>query len=53
MKFLIVDDEPLAVLRLQKMLEHLGINDIITASNGQKAVEMVKNTSSPCGAVGY
>jgi two-component system response regulator AlgR len=42
MKFLIVDDEPLAVMRLQKMLEYLGINDILTASNGKKAVEMVK-----------
>ena len=42
MKFLIVDDEPLAVARLQKMLEYLGIKDIITASNGKKAVDMVK-----------
>ncbi|MBL4659385.1 MAG: DNA-binding response regulator [Alcanivoracaceae bacterium] len=42
MKFLIVDDEPLALMRLQKMLRHVGINDIITATNGQKAVEAVK-----------
>ena len=42
MKFLIVDDEPLALMRLQKMLEHVGIKDIITATNGQKAVEAVE-----------
>ena len=42
MKILIVDDEPLALMRLQKMLEHVGINDIITATNGQKAVEAVE-----------
>ena len=39
MKFLIVDDEPLALIRLQKMLEQAGITDIITASNGQNAVD--------------
>ena len=42
MKCLIVDDEPLAVMRLQRMLEQNGITDIITASNGQKAVEAVE-----------
>jgi two-component system response regulator AlgR len=42
MKYLIVDDEPLAVMRLQRMLELNGITDIITASNGQKAVEAVE-----------
>ncbi|VAW42316.1 hypothetical protein MNBD_GAMMA01-1097 [hydrothermal vent metagenome] len=42
MKILIVDDEPLAVLRLQKMLGDLGCDDIITATNGQKAIEAVK-----------
>jgi len=42
MKCLIVDDEPLAVMRLQRMLEYNGITDIITASNGQKAVEAVE-----------
>ncbi|HFC29632.1 MAG TPA: response regulator transcription factor [Oceanospirillales bacterium] len=42
MKYLVVDDEPLAVLRLQKMLENQGINDILTANNGQKAVDIVK-----------
>ncbi len=41
MKFLIVDDEPLAVLRLQKMLQNNGINDIITANSGQKAIDLV------------
>ena len=39
MKFLIVDDEPLARLRLQKMLEHFGYSDIVTATNGAKAIE--------------
>lgn len=42
MKFLIVDDEPLAVLRLTKMLESAGITDIITATNGQKAIDQVE-----------
>ena len=42
MKYLIVDDEPLAVMRMQKMLEKLGIKDIITAHNGQIALDMVK-----------
>lgn len=39
MKLLLVDDEPLALMRLQKMLEYFGFTDIITATNGQKAVE--------------
>ena len=39
MKFLIVDDEPLARLRLQKMLEHQGYTNIVTAANGEKAIE--------------
>lgn len=42
MKYLIVDDEPLAILRLAKMLENMGITDIITATNGQKAVDAVE-----------
>lgn len=42
MKFLIVDDEPLARMRLQKMLENTGITDIVTTANGQKAVELVE-----------
>jgi two-component system response regulator AlgR len=42
MKYLIVDDEPLAVKRLQKMLEFLGVTNILTANNGRKAVEMVR-----------
>jgi two-component system response regulator AlgR len=42
MKFLIVDDEPLALMRLQKMLEHVGITDIVTAKNGQQAVDAVQ-----------
>lgn len=42
MKYLIVDDEPLAVMRMKKMLEDLGISNIITANNGQNALELVK-----------
>lgn len=42
MKYLVVDDEPLAVLRLVKMLKQAGITDIITATNGQKALEEVE-----------
>ena len=42
MKYLIVDDEPLAVMRLTKMLEDLGVTDIITANNGQQALDLVK-----------
>ena len=42
MKCLVVDDEPLAVMRLQRMLEQNGISDIITASKGQQAIERVK-----------
>ena len=42
MKYLVVDDEPLAVMRMQKMLESLGVKDIITASNGQIALDLVK-----------
>lgn len=42
MKYLVVDDEPLAVLRLEKMLQDAGITDIITAENGQNAIELVK-----------
>lgn len=42
MKFLVVDDEPLAVLRLVKMLKDTGISDIITATNGQKAINEVE-----------
>jgi len=40
MKYLIVDDEPLAVIRLKKMLNKAGIKDIISANNGQQAIEM-------------
>jgi len=42
MKYLIVDDEPLAVIRMTKMLKDLGINNIISAENGQVALESVK-----------
>ncbi|MCF6318765.1 MAG: response regulator [Proteobacteria bacterium] len=42
MKYLVVDDEPLAVIRLVKLLENTGITNIITANNGQKALEIVE-----------
>jgi two-component system response regulator AlgR len=42
MKFLIVDDEPLAVLRLQKMLLNTGIDKTLTAHNGKVAIEMAE-----------
>jgi len=40
MKYLIVDDEPLAILRLQKMLQQAGIEQTLTAHNGKSAIEM-------------
>ena len=42
MKFLVVDDEPLAIARLQKLLQEAGINDIVTANNGQNAADMAE-----------
>jgi two-component system response regulator AlgR len=42
MKVLIVDDEPLALLRMEKMLESLSINSCISASNGQQAIDLAK-----------
>lgn len=43
MKVLIVDDEPLAVQRLQKMLDELdGYRCVGTASNGAQALEQIK-----------
>lgn len=42
MKYLIVDDEPLAVMRLKKMLENLGISNILTANNGKTALQAVE-----------
>ncbi|MCB1582487.1 MAG: response regulator transcription factor [Xanthomonadales bacterium] len=41
MKVLIVDDEPLARMRLKHMLNHVQINDVLEADNGQKATELV------------
>ncbi len=41
MKILIVDDEPLARVRLKHMLSHLQINDVAEANNGQEATVMV------------
>lgn len=43
MKILIVDDEPLARMRLKNMLNHLNLNEVIEAKNG---VEGVQSTSS-------
>lgn len=42
MKYLIADDEPLAVLRLQKMLHQAGIGETLTAHNGKVAIEMAE-----------
>lgn len=42
MKILIVDDEPLALLRLEKMLNTSGVTDIISANNGQAAIDLAK-----------
>jgi two-component system response regulator AlgR len=41
MKVLIVDDEPLARLRLKHMLSHLQVDDVLEAGNGSIALEMV------------
>lgn len=42
MKIVIADDEPLAILRLQRLLENLNLNDIISVENGQQAVDAAK-----------
>ncbi len=42
MKYLIVDDEPLAIKRLVKMLENIGITNILTANNGQEAIKIIE-----------
>ncbi|MCB1587107.1 MAG: response regulator, partial [Xanthomonadales bacterium] len=42
MKFLVVDDEPLAIARLQKLLQEAGISDIVSANNGQNAADMAE-----------
>jgi two-component system response regulator AlgR len=41
MKILIVDDEPLARMRLKHMLNHLHMEHILEASHGQEAITMV------------
>jgi|SRR5690554_1851192 len=41
MKILIVDDEPLAVRRLQRLLNHLGDYEVLTAHNGEQALIQV------------
>ncbi len=41
MKVLIVDDEPLAVRRLQRLLSHLGDYEVMTAHNGEQALVQV------------
>ncbi len=40
MKILIADDEPLARMRLAKMLNHLGYDQVIEAQNGNEAVSL-------------
>ncbi|MCX7552776.1 LytTR family DNA-binding domain-containing protein [Marinicella sp. S1101] len=40
MKVLIVDDEPLARMRLKSMLEHLGFNDVLEANHGREGMNM-------------
>lgn len=42
MKILIVDDEPLARMRLKSMLEHLNFEHVIEAKHGLEGVEMAK-----------
>lgn len=42
MKILIVDDEPLARMRLKSMLEHLSFEHVIEAKHGLEGVEMAK-----------
>jgi len=39
-KVLIVDDEPLARMRLKHMLNHLQMDDILEASHGQEAISL-------------
>lgn len=41
MKFLIVDDEPLAIARLTRLLGSLGYTSIASASNGAEALGLV------------
>ncbi|WP_395374095.1 LytR/AlgR family response regulator transcription factor [Marinicella sp. W31] len=43
MKILVVDDEPLARMRLIKMLGVLGYTDCLEAGNGVEAMQMVEN----------
>ena len=40
MKILIVDDEPLARLRLKKMLSHFEFNQVLEANHGEEGVAM-------------
>ena len=44
MKILIVDDEPLALARLQRMLTTLGFEDITQANSAQTAIELTDTT---------
>ena len=41
MKVLIVDDEPLARMRLKHMLNHLNITQVIEVKNGVEAINLV------------
>jgi len=42
MKILVVDDEPLARMRLMKMLDVLGYGDCVEAGNGVEAMQMIE-----------
>lgn len=43
MRLLIVDDEPLGLARLNRMLNSLGYTDIMEATNAEAAIEMAKS----------
>lgn len=43
---LVIDDDPLAVRLMSKVLESLGIETIATASNGLEGIEVLKNSES-------
>lgn len=47
-KLVIVDDEPLVLVGMETLLDYsaLGIEIVGTASNGQKALELIKNTQA-------
>ena len=50
MRIMVVDDIPTNVILIKAMLEHGGFTNIVSASNGQKALEYIK--SNPPGSEG-